>query len=119
MTLEDLQPDALTALDAARARADLLIDADLMLAVRRRITDTLERAPATSGSVEPNAREVDCLALVDQMLIDVSSMSDETVATANRHFSSGGMWDFVAAVYLTEATIRLDIASARLLGGAR
>lgn len=119
MSLEEFQPDALAALDAARARAEHLIDAELLLAVRRRIAETLEGAPVTSGRLEPDAREVDCLALVDQMLIDVSSMSDETVATANRHFSSGGMWDFVAAVYLTEATIRLDIASARLLGGAR
>ena len=30
--------------------------------------------------------EVDCLALVDQMLIDVSSMTDEQVAAAVRQF---------------------------------
>ena len=119
MTLEDLQPDALAAFDAARARAAELIDPGLLRAVQERITATLDGSSAPSRDCEPGAREIDCLALVDQMLIDVSSMSDETVAAANRHFTAGGLWDFVAAAYLMEASIRLDIASARLLGGRR
>jgi hypothetical protein len=117
VTLEDLQPDALAAFDAARARAAELIDPGLLRAVRDRVTATLEGTAGPSRDYEPGAREIDCLALVDQMLIDVSSMSDETVAGANRHFAAGGLWDFVASAYLMEASIRLDIASARLLGG--
>ena len=119
MTLEDLQPDALAAFDAARARAAELIDPGLLRAVRERITATLEGPSAPDRNCEASAREIDCLALVDQMLIDVSSMSDETVAAASRHFAVGGLWDFVAAAYLMEASIRVDIASARLLGGRR
>ena len=66
-----------------------------------------------------SAMEADCLALVDQMLIDVSSMTDEQVAAADLHFAPGGLSDFVTAAYLTEASVRLEIASARLIGGRR
>lgn len=119
MTLDALQPDAAAAFEGARARAAELCDPRLFVLVQDRIRATLCGAPASAERVPSSAMEVDCLALVDQMLIDVSSMTDEQVADAGRHFAPGGLSDFVTATYLTEASVRLEIASTRLIGGPR
>ena len=119
MTLDVLQPDAAAAFEGARARAEELCDPGLFVLVQDRIRATLCGAPASTEHAPLSAMEVDCLALVDQMLIDVSSMTDEQVAAADRHFAPGGLSDFVTAAYLTEASVRLEIASSRLVGGPR
>ena len=119
MTLEALQPDAAAAFEGARARATELVGPALMAMVRDRISATLAGAPPSGDHGPLPAMDADCLALVDQMLIDVSATTDEQVAAAGRHFAPGGLSDFVTAAYLTEASVRLEISSARLLGGPR
>jgi hypothetical protein len=119
VTLDALQPDAAAAFEGARARAADLVGPELMSMVRDRISATLAGAPSSGGRGPLSAMDVDCLALVDQMLIDVSSTTDEQVAAAGRHFAPGGLSDFVTAAYLTEASVRLEIASSRLLGTPR
>lgn len=117
MTLDALQPIAAAAFEGALAKAAKLCDTGLFVLVQDRIRATLCGAPASAERVPLSAMEGDCLALVDQMLIDVSATTDEQVAAAGRHFAQGGLSDFVTAAYLTEASVRLEIASARLFGG--
>ncbi len=116
VTLQALQPDAMAALDAAYARARAVVDPDLLAAVTARIEWTL------SGAAEPPApadhRSVDVAAVVDQMLMDVSRLDDDTVRRASAHFPDGGLADLVMASYIVEARTRLRIASSRLLGGS-
>ncbi|CAB4933901.1 MAG: hypothetical protein F2840_02190 [Actinobacteria bacterium] len=119
MTLDALQPDAAAALEEARARAADLVGPELMSMVRDRISATLANAPPSRDRAPLSAMDADCIALVDQMLIDVSATTDAQVAAAGRHFASGGLSDFVTAAYLTEASVRLEIASTRLLGTPR
>ena len=116
MTLDALQPDAAAAFEGALARAAELCDPGLFVLVQDRISATLCGPPASAERAPLSAMEGDCLAVVDQMLIDVSSMTDEQVAAAERHFAPGGLSDFVTAAYLTEASVRLEMASARLIG---
>ena len=117
MTLTELQPEPVELLGAACSRATSLIGPDLAALVSARITATLGGVPSTLDGDGLDDRDRDCLALVDQMLIDVASVSDATVASAARHFDSGGLSDFVTATYVTEARIRLGIAADLLLGG--
>ena len=119
MTLDALQPDAAAAFEGARARAAKLCDPRLFVLVQNRIRATLCGVPASAEHAPLSAKEGDCLALVDQMLIDVSSMTDEQVAAADRHFAPGGLSDFVTFAYLTEASVRLEVASSRLIGRPR
>ena len=119
MTLDALQPDVAAAFEGARARAEELCDPGLFVLVQDRIRATLCGPPASAERAPLSAMEADCLTIVDQMLIDVSSMTDEQVAAADLHFAPGGLSDFVTAAYLTEASVRLEIASARLIGGRR
>ena len=116
MTLDALQPVATAAFEGARARAAKLCDPELLFLIRDRIRATLGGDSASAERVPLSAMEGDCLALVDQMLIDVSATTDEQVAAAGRHFAPGGLSDFVTAAYLTEASVRLEMASARLIG---
>lgn len=114
MTLQALQPDAMAALDAAYARACAVVDPDLLDAVTARI-DWL-----VAGAPEPPAlddeRAIDVVAVVDQMLVDVARLDDDTVRRASAHFPDGVLADVIMASYVVEARTRLRIASSRLLG---
>lgn len=59
----------------------------------------------------------DVAAVVDQMLVDVSGLDDDTVRRASAHLPDGGLADVVMASYIIEARTRLRVASDRLLGG--
>lgn len=63
-----------------------------------------------------DARSTDVVAVVDQMLMDVSRLDDATVRRASAHFPDGGLADLVMASYIVEARTRLRVASDRLLG---
>lgn len=116
MTLQALQPDAMTALDAAYERACAVVDPGLLDVVTARI-DWL-----VAGAAEPpplaDARAIDVAAVVDQMLMDVARLDDDTVRRAAGHFPDGGLADLVMAAYIVEARTRLRLASDRLLGGS-
>jgi len=115
VTLQDLQPDAMAALDAAFERARAVVDPDLLASVTARIEWVV--AGATEPPAPTDARSVDVAAVVDQMLMDVSQLDDDTVRRASAHFPDGGLADLVMASYIVEARTRLRVASSRLLGG--
>ena len=112
--LQALQPDAMAALDAAYERARVLVDPDLLAEVTARIEWIVAAAPEPPTPADARAAEV--AAVVDQMLMDVSQLDDDTVRRAAAHFPDGGLADLVMAAYIVEARTRLRIASSRLLG---
>ena len=116
VTLQALQPDAMAALDASYERARMVVDPELLDTVTARIEWLV------AGAAEPpaptDARSRDVGAVIDQMLMDVARLDDDTVRRAAAHFPDGGLSDLVMASYIVEARTRLRLASARLLGGA-
>jgi hypothetical protein len=114
MSLADLQPEAMAALDAAYARATEIVDPYFLYLAESRIEQML------GGSDSPGAlvttQDLELSELVDQMLIDVAGLDDKTAKRAGRYFEGGGMTDFVTASYIIEARTRLRIMSERLLG---
>ena len=115
MSLSDLQPEAMAALDAAYARATESVAPYFLYLAESRIEQML------GGSDSPGAlvttQDLEISELVDQMLIDVAGLDDKTAKRAGRYFENGGMADFVTASYIIEARTRLRIMSERLLGG--
>lgn len=105
----------MAALDAAYERACAVVDRDVLIAVTARIEWLV------AGAAEPptpaDARGSDVASVVDQMLMDVSRLDDDTVRRASAHFPDGGLADVVMASYIVEARTRLRIASDRLVGG--
>lgn len=115
MTLRDLQPDAIEALEAVLARAADVVDPTLMDLVTDRISVTLAgESPTCEASTD---RERAVCAVIDQALVDVAGLDDETVRHASSYFDDGELADAVMAAYVVEAHTRLRIASDRLLGG--
>lgn len=115
MTLRDLQPEAMDALDAAYARAVMVVDPSLMELIADRIAVTL--AGDRPGCEATTDRERAACAVIDQALVDVAGIEDETVRHAASYFDDGELADLVMAAYIVEARTRLGIASDRLLGG--
>jgi hypothetical protein len=115
MTLRDQQPEPLELLDATIARAHGVVDPELLALVSDRVAMTLTDAPARCDVVTDRDRAV--CAVVDQMLLDVAGLSDETVQHAASFFDDGELADLVMASYAIEARTRLTLASDRLLGG--
>ena len=106
----------MTALDAAYERACAVVDPDLLAAVTARIEWLV--AGADEPPAPADVRSADVVAVIDQMLMDVSRLDDDTVRHASAHVPDGGLADLVMASYIVEARTRLRIASDRLLGGA-
>ncbi len=115
MTLRDLQPEAIDALDAARARAVEVVDPSLMELVTDRIAVSLAGARPQCEATTDRERAV--CAVIDQTLVDVAGIEDETVRHASSYFDDGELADLVMAAYIVEARTRLTIAADRLLGG--
>lgn len=115
MTLRDQQPEPLVLLDATIARAQEVVDGDLLALVADRIAVMLTDSRPTCEAT--TAREMAVCAVVDQMLLDVAGLSDETVVHAASFFRDGEFADLVMASYAIEARTRLTIAADRLLGG--
>jgi hypothetical protein len=115
MTLRDQQPEPLELLDATIARAQEVVDPDLLALVADRIAVTL--TDSRPSCVATTAKEQAVCAVVDQMLLDVAGLSDETVRHAASLFGDGELADLVMASYAIEARTRLTLAADRLLGG--
>ncbi len=115
MTLRELQPDALAALDAATARAAEVVDPVLLATAQSCIDCHVAGGPPPP---EPRSQlEADVRAVIEQELIDVASMPDEVVVEADAHLRVGELADLVMASYILETRARLTIAADRLLGG--
>jgi hypothetical protein len=104
----------MAALDAAYERALAVVDPYVLAGVRARIEWALAGAPEPPAPTDARAAHV--AAVVDQMLIDVSQLDDDTVRRASDHFPDGVLADLVMAAYIVEARTRLRIAGNRLLG---
>jgi hypothetical protein len=117
VTLSEYQPEAVAALDATIARAREVVDPVLLDLVEQHIRHHVAEGPAPRAA--QSAREEAVAAVVEQMLIDVAGMTDDAVRAADACFPEGGLPDLVMASYAIEARTRLEVASARLLGGLR
>lgn len=115
VTLRDFQQEPLELLDATIARAREVVDPDLLALVADRIAVTLTDARPLCEA--RTAREEAVCAVIDQMLIDVAGLSDETVQHAATFFAEGQLADLVMASCAIEARTRLTLAADRLLGG--
>lgn len=115
MTLRDLQPQAMDDLDTAYARAVEVVDPALLALVTDRIESTLAGSRPQCEATTDRERAV--CAVIDQELLDVARLDDETVQHAASFFPDGELADLVMAAYIVEARTRLRLASDRLLGG--
>jgi hypothetical protein len=114
VTLREHQPEAMAALDAAYARAAQVVDPTLLTLAQAHIDFLVADGPVPPSALEE--READVAAVIDQMLIDVARVDEDTVGRADRHFGPGGLADLVMASYILEARTRLRVAGSRLLG---
>jgi len=112
VALTDLQPAAMADLDAAYARAVEVVDPYSLFLAEARIEAMLTGVP--SQVVLVTTQDLELSELVDQMLIDVSSVDDRMVKRAARYFDNDGLADFVMASYIIEARTRLRITAERL-----
>lgn len=115
MTLRDLQPEAVAALDAVVARAHRTVDAELLALAAARIEHAVADGPYPASP--STAREAAACAVIEQELVDVANLDDSTVMAAADHFDDGGLADLVMASYALEAQARLGVMADRLLGG--
>ncbi len=115
MTLRDLQPEAVDALDAVELRADAVTDPELLALVRAHVEHIVADGPAPREPVD--SREAALTALVDQMLLDVASVDDAVVRAAAADLPPEALPDLVMASYAWEARTRLSVMAGRLLGG--
>jgi len=136
--LRQLRPAVAASLETANTQSWAVVDPDLLELARLRVAGMIgstqgrarrSAAARAAGLAEDKIaalaqwpsdprfthREQDCLAFVEQYVMDVAGMSDEQVAVAERHFDGGGFRDFVTALYITEVTLRLELAGDALL----
>ena len=116
MTLRDLQPDALEALDAVVARAREVVDPDLLRGAQDRITWLVAGGPEPAPAQDPSAAAA--FAVIEQELMDVARVDGDVVRSAADAIGGAQLADLVMASYALEARTRLEVAAARLLGGA-
>ena len=117
MTLRALQPEALAALDAAIARGRAVVDPELLAGAQARIDWLVGEGPQPAAPGD--ARQAAVFAVLEQELIDVARLDDDTVRAAAGLAGGAQVADLVMTSYALEARTRLEVASARLLGGAR
>ena len=114
MTLVDHQAEALAALDAVLDRCRAVVDPHLWVLVTGRIERMLADGPAPDAP-STDAEAAAC-AVVEQMLLDVASLDDDTVHDAVALLGGGVLANLVMASYAYEASVRLRVAGGRLLG---
>lgn len=115
VTLRQWQPEPLSLLDRVEERAEQVVDPTLLSSVRTHVEHVVADGPEPAEPCDERERAV--AAVIDQMLVDVASLDDETVRTADAWFPPGALADLVLASYAWEARTRLAIAADRLLGG--
>lgn len=108
------QPEALAALDTVLDRAREVVDPRLWSLVTQRIEHTVADGPAPEPPADD--RESAVCAVIEQMLLDVAGLDDETVRRAAEAIGGGPLADVVMSSYAYEASTRLRVAGNRLLG---
>ena len=116
MTLRELQPDALAALDAVVVRATQVVDPDLLRGAQDRITWLVAGGPEPTPAQD--ASTAAAFAVIEQELMDVARIDDDIVRSAADAIGGAQLADLVMASYAMEARTRLEVMAARLLGGA-
>jgi alkylhydroperoxidase family enzyme len=109
-------------LEEVRLRAAVLLGNDEALHRRSTIAqrnglteEKLEQLGTSFASDQFSEREADCLSFVEQFVIDVSGVTQASLPTRRRHLAVDEVATFVAAVYVTEFTQRLEMIADRLL----
>lgn len=124
--------DPLVELDAAMLAAFDAVDPQLLTRCQQRIAMVLGHAPTLDAAGAtvlealanwPNDaalsdRDRAALALTEQYLIDVSSITDEQVRDVASHLGDGPTADFVNALVVVEQRMRLELALSRVLVAA-
>ncbi|MFI0453428.1 carboxymuconolactone decarboxylase family protein [Actinomadura sp. 6N118] len=136
--LGTLKPDATALLDTANERAWQAVDPVLLEQVRFRVASLIgnhaglarrSRTARERGLTEAkiailddhadhdafSEQEKDCLTFTEQFVIDVSGTTRAHAAALGRHFTDDQVRGFVVALYVTECTQRLEMASPALL----
>ena len=121
---------AMNDLDAAWAVAAAVCDPSLLLVVMATVDAALRPtggvAPNMAAQVAPDVASIDqhevhlqtsraVAAVIAQMLVDVSNVDHDTVATADALLAQGALADLVTASYIYEARTRLELMSQALL----
>lgn len=114
--------DALMQLEAAHVAAWAATDRRLLELCRDRMamllgheptTDTFDAARVEELSSWPSAglpaAEVAALALTEQYMIDVSSVTNEQVGALREHLGDAGVANFVNALLVVEQRMRLEL----------
>ena len=108
-TLQQHHPEALEELDRLADTLDgTRIDPELMALCRTYFASSL-RGDAFDANRELSELETDCLALCEQFMVSVSTMSDEQVAALARHLSADDLYVLMYAIYLLEMSERLNL----------
>ena len=108
-TLQQHHPEALQELDHLAASLDASsIDPELMELCRAFFASSL-RGDAFSPNRELSELETDCLAMCEQFMVSVSTMSEEQVAALARHLGADDLYVLMYAVYLLEMSERLNL----------
>lgn len=137
--LRTLQPDAIKWLDVANDYAWKAVDPSLLELIRLRISTLLGNraglqrrsgAARVQGlteakivqltayykSEEFSPLEKQCLAFAEQFVINVTDISEADLAGLQKYFRAEQVREFVAALYVTECTQRLEMIGSALLG---
>lgn len=133
LLVADGDRDAMTELDAAHAAAWQAVDRELLEVCTRRMAMLLNHTP-TLDAAGPDALEQlqtwptdtslapvhhAALALTEQYLVDVASITDLDVSTLAQHLGEGPTIDFVNALLVVEQRMRLELALSTVLEDAR
>ena len=108
--LASLHPEAAIEIDnLQRVLSESSVDAALLDLCSRYFRAALRD---DSGGGMPSAEsslEEDCLAVCEQFMVSVSTLSGEQMAALARHMSADDLYNLMYAIYLIEMSQRLEL----------
>ncbi len=108
-TLQAHHPEALGELDRLADAIDSTgLDADLLALCQSFFAASLRGERFDAGR-ELSDLESDCLAVCEQFMVSVSTLSDDQVASLARHLSADDLYQLMYAIYLLEMSERLGL----------
>lgn len=110
-----LQPEAIGHLEHALQLAAEEVEPDILRPVQARIAQLLGYTGFGPVGDTSDPRLTAAISLAEQMILDVSSVTDEQVEACTAILPPGGAANLISAIYITEASIRLTMCSALLL----
>ncbi|MEM1175078.1 MAG: hypothetical protein AAGA33_00145 [Pseudomonadota bacterium] len=108
-TLQALHPEALQELDNLADTIDTTGLDPALLALCQAFFSSSLRGETWSSDRDLSDLESDCLAVCEQFMVSVSSMTDEQVAALGRHLSADDLYNLMYAIYLIEMSERLNL----------